>query len=158
MQYCIGGLANVLSDYKETGPSNILKTFHTNCHNLTDQIWAKSHKPSCFYTRCRQCLYKCPCIHSPMSPIAETKFPINHSTCETKKCTISQPIALTNTPLNMSTQLHGCHIMCSTIVWNNKQEVRLWSDLIWRVAHTQSRHCSGADSIFCSHGEKRYSK
>ena len=36
VENCIGGHVHVLSDYKKTWPSKILKIVHSNCHHLID--------------------------------------------------------------------------------------------------------------------------
>ena len=67
MQHCIGGLANVLSDYEKTGQSEI----HSNCYHLTDKLSTfgqNSITPALFKrpdVRCLAMFTKYPRIHAP---------------------------------------------------------------------------------------------
>ena len=49
----MGGHVNLLSDYKKTCPSTILKLFHSNCHHLTDMLTSfyQNHIPPALLKR-----------------------------------------------------------------------------------------------------------
>ena len=51
------------------------------------------------------------CIHAPTWPIAENSHKIPPPVKLSKKCTISQPIASINKPVNIHAQRHSCHII-----------------------------------------------